>query len=309
HAIAVGSGTAALHVGLLAAGIGPGDEVIVPSFTFAATANAVALTGAAPVFIDIDPESYNITADLVRKAITPNTKAVMPVHLYGLAAPLDDLNEVVEEHNLRMFEDAAQAHGSEWKGLKAGSVGAFGAFSFYPTKNMTTGEGGMITTSDGDLAERARWIRNQGMSQRYTHELIGLNERMTSIEAAIGLVQLGRLPEFTLARRRNAAFYDANLDVRLGLPKVPAEAVHVYHQYTIQPPDRERTIEALESAGIGYGVYYPTGTHEQPPYRHLGIELPVTERVSRSVLSIPVRPDLTEDEIELIVETLNGVLT
>lgn len=307
HAVAVGSGTAALHVGLLAADIGPGDEVIVPSFTFAATANAVALTGATPVFIDIDPESYNITADLVREAITPDTKAVMPVHLYGLAAPLDELKQVCDEHGLMMFEDAAQAHGSQWRGVKAGSVGAFGAFSFYPTKNMTTGEGGMITTGDGDLAERARWVRNQGMSQRYTHEVIGLNERMTSIEAAIGLVQLGRLPEFTRARRRNAAFYDENLDARLGLPKAPIDAVHVYHQYTIQPPDRERSIAALESAGIGYGVYYPTGTHEQTPYRHLGIELPVTEKVSRSVLSIPVRPDLTEAEIELIVETLNGV--
>ncbi len=172
---------------------------------------------------------------------------------------------------------------------------------------MTTGEGGMITTNDGSIAERARWIRNQGMSQRYTHELVGLNERMTSIEAAIGLVQLDRLPGFTVGRRRNAAFYDANLDVRLGLPKAPADTVHVYHQYTIQPPDRDLVIEAMESAGIGYGVYYPIGTHEQPPYRHLGLKLPVTEKISQSVLSIPVRPDLAEDEVRLIVETLNGV--
>lgn len=309
HAIAVGSGTAALHVGLMAAGIGPGDEVIVPSFTFAATANAVALSGGTPVFVDIDPASFNITAELVRQAITDKTKAVMPVHLYGLAAPLDELMAVCDNYDLMLFEDAAQAHGASWRGVNAGSVGTFGAFSFYPTKNMTTGEGGMITTGDGDVAERARWIRNQGMSDRYVHEVVGLNERMTSIEAAIGLVQLGRLPGFTEGRRRNAAFYDANLDPRLNLPIVPGDAFHVYHQYTIRPPDRAAVSDALESAGIGYGVYYPKGTHEQPPYDHLDIELPVTEEVSRSVVSIPVRPDLNEDERSVIVETLNGVVS
>jgi dTDP-4-amino-4,6-dideoxygalactose transaminase len=307
HAVAVGSGTAALHVGLLAAGVGPGDQVIVPSFTFAATANAVAMTGATPVFVDIDPDSYNVTAGLVRDAITPKTKGVMPVHLYGLAAPLDELTELCDEHGLMMFEDAAQAHGAEWKGLKAGSVGTFGAFSFYPTKNMTTGEGGMITTSDAEVAEHARWIRNQGMSRRYTHEVVGINERMTSIEAAIGLVQLGKLPNFTAGRRDNAAFYDEHLDPRLGLPQVPDEATHVYHQYTIRPPDRDRVIAALEAAGIGYGVYYPSGTHEQKPFRHLDVDLPVTAEVTHSVLSIPVRPDLEPDELDLIVTTLNGV--
>jgi perosamine synthetase len=309
HAVAVGSGTAALHVGLLAAGIGPGDEVIVPSFTFAATANAVAMTGATAVFIDIDPDTYNITADLVRDAITPNTKGVMPVHLYGLSAPVDDLKELCDANGLMMFEDAAQAHGAQWKETSAGSTGTFGAFSFYPTKNMTTGEGGMITTNDADLAERARWIRNQGMSQRYTHEVVGINERMTSIEAAIGLVQLGKLPGFTQGRRINAAFYDEHLDPRLGLPHVPDEAVHVYHQYTVRPPDRDAVISAMEAAGIGYGVYYPSGTHEQKPYRDDGVDLPVTDEITKSVLSIPVRPDLTQDELELIVETLNGVFS
>jgi perosamine synthetase len=309
HAVAVGSGTAALHVGLLAAGIGPGDEVIVPSFTFAATANAVAMAGATPVFIDIDPDSYNITADLVRGAITPRTRGVMPVHLYGLSAPLDELKELCDANDLMMFEDAAQAHGSKWKETNAGSVGTFGAFSFYPTKNMTTGEGGMITTNDADLAERARWMRNQGMSQRYTHEVVGINERMTSIEAAIGLVQLGKLPGFTQGRRDNAAFYDEHLDPRLGLPQVPDDAVHVYHQYTIRPPDRDKVIAAMEVAGIGYGVYYPSGTHEQKPFRHLGVNLAVTDEVTESVLSIPVRPDLSEDELQLIVETLNGVFS
>jgi dTDP-4-amino-4,6-dideoxygalactose transaminase len=308
YAVAVGSGTAALHVGLLATGIKPGDEVILPSFTFAATANSVALTGAVPVFVDIDPVTFNVDADLVRAAITSRTRAVMPVHLYGLAAPLDALQALCLEHDLLLLEDAAQAHGAEWSGLRAGSIGTFGAFSFYPTKNMTTGEGGMITTSDDGVAERARWIRNQGMSERYQHEVIGLNERMTSIEAAIGLVQLHRLPEFTEARRRNAAFYDANLNPALGLPQVPAEAKHVYHQYTIRPRDRGAVIDALEAAGIGYGIYYPAGTHEQVPYRHLGLDLPATAEASRSVVSIPIRPDLTTDERQSVVDTLNGVL-
>lgn len=308
HAIAVGSGTAALHVGLMAMGIGPGDEVIVPSFTFAATANVVRLVGAEPVFVDIDPVTYCIDPDAVEAAITPQTIAVMPVHLYGQPADLCALQRIADRHGIHVVEDACQAHGATHHGHPAGSWGAFGAFSFYPTKNMTTGEGGIITTDDVDLAEKARWIRNQGMSVRYRHELVGLNERMTAMAAAIGRVQLRNLPAWTEARQSNAKFYDANLSETLSTPVVGPDATHVYHQYTIRVENRAEVIEALDEANIGYGIYYPTPTHLQSPYADDAPQLPVTERVAGEVLSIPVRPDLTEREREQVVETLNAAV-
>ncbi|HEU4318620.1 MAG TPA: DegT/DnrJ/EryC1/StrS aminotransferase family protein [Acidimicrobiia bacterium] len=308
EAVAVGSGTAALHVGLLALGVGPGDEVIVPSFTFAASANSVRLTGAMPVFADIDRRDYTIHADTIQGLITEKTRAVMPVHLYGQMAPMDEIAEVARRAGIDVLEDAAQAHMAESGGRRAGSVGRLGAFSFYPTKNMTTGEGGMITTSDPELAERARWLRNQGMVERYVHKVIGLNERMTEIEAAIGLVQLERLPAWTRRRREIAEIYANKLDPRLGLPHEREDAVHVYHQYTIAPEDREAVRAALRSADIGHDVYYPKATHQQDPYVGPEYRLPVSEEMADRVLSIPVRPDLTDEEIELIVTTLNGAV-
>jgi len=204
HAVAVGSGTAALHIGLLALDLGADDEVILPSFTFAATANVVRMVGAVPVFIDIDPDDFTIHGPAVEQAVTSRTRAVMPVHLYGQPAPMRGIMDVAAAHGLDVIEDAAQAHLATTDGLMVGSIGRFGAFSFYPTKNMTTGEGGMITTSDPDLASRARMLRNQGMAERYVHEIIGINERMTEIEAAIGLIQLGRLEAWTKRRREIA---------------------------------------------------------------------------------------------------------
>lgn len=307
HAVAVGSGTAALHLGLLALGVGPGDEVIVPSFTFAATANAVRMAGAAPVFVDVDPDDYTIHPEAVEAAVSDRTRAVMPVHLYGQPAPMAALEELARRAGIDLVEDAAQAHLAATGGRRAGSIGRFGAFSFYPTKNMTTGEGGMITTGDGELAERARMLRNQGMAERYVHHLVGLNERMTEIEGAIGLVQLGKLEGWTKRRREIAEFYRSRLNPALGLPAEREDAFHVYHQFTLAPADRGPVVAALERAGIGYGVYYPAGTHEQAPYRGPRYRLPVTEDLSRRVVSIPVRPDLTDEEIESIVVVLNEV--
>ena len=306
YAIAVNSGTSALVVGLAASGVGPGDEVIVPSFTFAATANAVAFLGASPVFADIDPDTYAITPETILPLVSERTKGIMPVHLFGHPAPLPELIDFASEKGLELYEDAAQSHGATVKNLMTGSIGKFAAFSFYPTKNMTTGEGGMITTSDPQVNRVARLIRNQGMEKRYVHEVVGLNERMTDISASIGLVQLSHLAEWTEARRNNANYYQKNLNPALNPPKVSEDIYHVYHQYTIRPPDRDRTIAALEENGIGYGIYYPIPTHVQEPYVNSAPSLPVTERLADEVLSIPVRPDLEEDERDLVVEVLNG---
>lgn len=308
EAVAVGSGTAALHLGLLAIGIGPGDEVIVPSFTFAASANSIRITGATPVFVDIDPSDYTIHPDAIERLITDRTRAVMPVHLYGQMAPMDEIAALADRAGIHIVEDAAQAHLAESAGRAAGSVGAVGAFSFYPTKNMTTGEGGMITTSDPGVAERARWLRNQGMSERYVHRAIGLNERMTEMAAAIGLVQLEKLMAWTKRRREIAAHYRETLNPALGLPFERPDAVHVYHQYTLAPTDREQVRKVLRKAKIGHDVYYPKATHQQEPYLGPNYDLPVTEEMTQRVVSIPVRPDLTDGEIDHIVETLNGAV-
>jgi dTDP-4-amino-4,6-dideoxygalactose transaminase len=292
---------------LLAAGIGPGDEVIVPSFTFAATANSVMMVGATPVFVDVDPDDFTIHASQIEPAITERTKAVMPVHLYGQMAPMTEIMAVASAHGFDVIEDAAQAHLANTQGHSAGAVGVFGAFSFYPTKNMTTGEGGMITTSDPDVAHRARMLRNQGMSERYVHPMVGLNERMTEIEGAIGLAQLRKVRAWTERRRELAEMYGERLKPELGLPFVRDDTFHVYHQYTLCPPDREPVLEALKAAEIGHGIYYPSGTHEQQPYQGPEYDLPVTDDLTRRVVSIPIRPDLTDEELDVIVDTLNTV--
>jgi perosamine synthetase len=307
HGVAVGSGTAALHVGLMAMGVGPGDEVIVPSLTFAATANTVRMVGADPVFVDVDPDDFTIHAETVERALTDRTRAVMPVHLYGQPAPMADLVELADSAGIDIIEDAAQAHLATTNGERVGAIGRFGAFSFYPTKNMTTGEGGMITTSDSDLADRARMLRNQGMAERYVHRMVGINERMTEIEGALGLVQLGKLDAWTKRRRKTAETYGRRLNPELGLPVERDDSYHVYHQYTLRPPAREPVIAALEEAGIGYGIYYPKGTHEQDPYAGPAHHLPVTDDLTSRVVSIPIRPDLDDGEIDEIVVALNEV--
>lgn len=304
--VAVNSGTSALHLGLLAAGIGPGDEVIVPSFTFAATANAVALTGATPVFADIDAASFCLDPAAVRAAIGPRTSAIMPVHLYGHPAAMGELCALADAHGLAIAEDAAQAHAAAIDGRPVGSFGVFGAFSFYPTKNMTSGEGGMVTTGDPKVARTVRLLRNQGMEQRYQNELVGFNARMTDLHAAIGRVQLGRLAGWTAARRANAAFLDAGL-TGVVTPPVAEGATHVYHQYTIRVSgDRDAFVAALAARGVGSGVYYPTPTHRLPSFG-LQLDLPETERAAREVISLPVHPSLTEAQLTAVVEAVNAV--
>jgi dTDP-4-amino-4,6-dideoxygalactose transaminase len=302
--VAVNSGTSALHLGLLAAGIGPGDEVVVPSFTFAATANAVVMAGATPVFADIEPDTFCLDPGAVAAAVTPRTAAVLPVHLYGQPARWSRLVEVAERHGLLLLEDAAQAHAASYDGVPTGALGEVAAFSFYATKNMTTGEGGMVVCRDEQTARRVRLLRNQGMEIRYRNEVAGLNNRMTDVAAAIGRVQLRRLPAWNDERRAVAAAYTRDLE-GVVTPYVLPEADPVWHQYTVRSTARDELQRELDAAGVDAAVYYPVPTHRLPAYG-LELDLPETERASREALSLPIRPGLTDDERARVVSAVNG---
>ncbi len=286
--VAVNSGTSALHLALLALGIGPGDEVVVPSFTFAATANAVVLAGATPVFADIDPATFCLDPAAVEAAVGARTAAILPVHLYGQPADMVALCDIARRHGLAVVEDAAQAHAAADGDRAAGAIGDAAAFSFYPTKNMTTGEGGMVVCADETAARRVRLLRNQGMERRYANEVVGFNLRMTDVAAAIGRVQLTRLAGWNEQRRRTAAHYDAALE-GVATPAVRAGVRHVYHQYTVRVPGRDVVVEALQRRGIGVDVYYPTPVHRLPAYGR-DLDLPATERACLEVMSLPVHP-------------------
>jgi perosamine synthetase len=305
--VAVNSGTSALHLAFLAAGIGHGDEVIVPSFSFAATANAVCLAGATPVFADIDPRTFNIDPHHAATLITPRTRAIMPVHLYGQSADMTALQNLATKHGLLLFEDAAQAVGASWAGTPVGSFGIAASFSFYPTKNMTSGEGGMVTTHDAQVARSVRLLRNQGMEKRYANEVVGFNTRMTDIHAAIGRVQLQKLDAWTKARQANAAYLSTRLR-NVVVPHVEKETVHVWHQYTILVPDHDRDAFAKQLAdrGVGSGVYYPTPIHRLASFQRPDV-LANTERVAAHCLSLPVHPALKRRHLEKIVEVVNAV--
>lgn len=308
--VAVNSGTSGLHLGLLAAGVGPGDEVIVPSFTFAATANAVALTGATPVFADIEPQTFTLDPQAVVAAVTERTRGILPVHLYGHPARMTELAEVAATHGLSVYEDAAQAHGAALNGRPVGTFGEMTMFSLYPTKNMTSGEGGMVVAPDEATARRVRLLRNQGMERQYENEVIGFNARMTDIHAAIGRVQLTKVDAWTATRRSNAAFLDANLR-GVTVPPVADGATHVYHQYTIRvEDDRDGFVRALkEEHSIGSGVYYPIPNHRLPSLKKFapGLELPETERAAREAVSLPVHPSLSTADLERIVTAVNAL--
>lgn len=312
--VAVNSGTSGLHLGLLAAGIGPGDEVIVPSFTFAATANSVALTGATPVFADIEPEFFCLDPASVRASITERTKAIMPVHLYGHPAAMPELRAIADEFGLQLFEDAAQAHGAQLNGAPVGSFGDFAMFSLYPTKNMTSGEGGMVACASDDIARNVRLLRNQGMETQYANEVIGFNARMTDVHAAIGRVQLTKVGGWTEQRQANAGLLDAGLGGLPGvtIPPVHENAVHVYHQYTIRVEgDRDQMVKALrEEHGVGSGVYYPIPNHRLPSLEKYapGLHLPRTEEAAEQVISLPVHPSLTTADLERIVAGVVAVV-
>jgi dTDP-4-amino-4,6-dideoxygalactose transaminase len=305
HAIATSSGTTALHTALLAHDIGPGHEVITTPFSFIATANAILFTGARPIFVDIDPETLNLDAELVEAAITPQTRALLPVHLYGHAADMSALMAIAERHGLAVIEDAAQAHGAAYNGQRVGTWGT-GCFSFYPTKNMTTAEGGILTTNDDEIAERARMLRSHGQSARYEHQMLGFNFRMTDIHAAIGLTQFQHLEEWNEQRIQNAQYLSEHLE-GVETPTVRPGYRHVFHQYTIRVrPDRDGLARWLAERQIGTGIHYPRPIHQQPFYQQLGydLHLPVAETASREVLSLPIHPALSSKDLENIVATV-----
>ena len=295
-------------MGLLAAGIGAGDEVIVPSFTFAATANAVALTGARPVFADIEARYFCVDPEAVEAAVTPQTAAIMPVHLYGHPAEMDRLGEIAARHELAVFEDAAQAHGASLGGRPVGTFGRFAVFSLYPTKNLTAGEGGVVSVSDARQERTLRMLRNQGMLRPYENEIVGFNARMSDIHAAIGHAQLRKVGQWTARRQANAEFYTQHLRGVVP-PETAAGAVHVFHQYTVRVlDDRDGVAKALRAEhNIGTGLFYPTPTHRLPAFV-VGHELPETERAAAEVLSLPIHPSLRAAELERVANAVNTVI-
>ncbi len=308
HAIATTSGTTALHVALLAAGVGPGDEVITSPFTFIASANSILYTGARPVFVDIDPLTFNLNPALIEAAITPRSKAILPVHLFGLSCDMQAIMAIAEKHHLRVIEDACQSHGAAYRGRRVGSFG-IGAFSFYPTKNMTSAEGGMITTGDDLIAEECRVIRQHGMRRRYYHDELGFNFRMTDVHAAIGLEQLKKLESRNAQRRRNARYLSDHLQ-GVSLPYEPEGCTHVYHQYTVRVSGgrRDALRSFLQENGVGCEIYYPVPVHRQAFYtQELGYDLtlPEAERAAAEVLSLPVHPALSQSDLEQIVAKVN----
>ncbi|MBE0609680.1 MAG: DegT/DnrJ/EryC1/StrS family aminotransferase [Dehalococcoidia bacterium] len=309
HAIGVNSGTAALIVALQAHGVGPGDEVITTPFSFIATATSIIACGATPVFVDIDPFDLNLDPNQVEDAITDQTKAVMPVHLYGHPARIAEIQEICEDNGLALVEDAAQAHGAEHAGRRVGTFGT-GCFSFYPTKNMTTGEGGIITTNDDEVARLCRIIRSHGQEVRYKHDYFGLNWRMQDMNAAIGLVQMDYIEDWNKARIANAEKL-ATLIRTVETPRVRDGDRHVFHQFTVRVlRDRDGVQKQLQDAGIGSAVHYPIPIHHQPIMRQMGFgegSFPVAEAAAGHVLSLPVHPSLGPEDVEYIAAALNRI--
>ncbi|MBS7287570.1 MAG: DegT/DnrJ/EryC1/StrS family aminotransferase [Candidatus Freyarchaeota archaeon] len=317
YAVAVSSGTAALHASLLALGVGLGDEVIVPSFTFSATCNVVLHVGARPVFVDIDLDTYTMDPSEVKKALTPKTKVIIPVHLYGHPVDMKPIMELAAEKDVYVVEDAAQAHGAEYGGVKVGGIGHLGCFSFYPTKIITTGEGGMVTTNDEELAEKVKIIRNQGERGNYATALLGHNWRLTELGAAIGIAQMKKIDGFLAKRRRNAAHLTkllSNVD-ELVPPLEKGWAKHAWNIYTVRLRNnevkRDKAVSLLRKHGVGATIYYPIPVHLTPLYREKGyskVSLPNTELASKTVFSLPVHPSMTEEDIEKVALAVKETL-
>jgi dTDP-4-amino-4,6-dideoxygalactose transaminase len=312
HAIATTSGTTALHLALLAHHIGPGDEVITSPFTFIASVNSIIYVGATPVLVDIDEETFNLNPALVEAAITPRTRAILPVHLYGYPCDMAALMDIADRHNLVIVEDAAQAIGATYQGRPIGSFGT-ACFSLYATKNIMSGEGGVITTDDDHIAHCLRMLRSHGMQRRYHHELLGYNFRLSNLHAAIGSAQMDRLAEFTEKRRANAAYLNDRLESVI-VPLVKLGYGHVWHQYTVRAPDdapfsRDQAVEKLTQAGIGTGIFYPVPAHQQSYIQETyGVKhLPVAEKMARQVISLPVHPLLTPADLDAIVQAVNNL--
>lgn len=313
HGVALNTGTSALHLALLAAGIGAGDEVITVPFTFVATVAAIVYTGATPVFVDIDPVSYTMDVNQIEKAITAKTKAIMPVHLYGQPADMDPIMEIAQRHGLTVIEDAAQAHRSEYKGRRVGSIGDIGCFSFYPGKNLGAyGEGGMAVTNNPEYDRTMRMLRDWGQESRYNHVLKGYNYRMDGVQGAILRVKLRYLDQWTEARRTHAAQYDELLaDLSLKTPVVMPYSHHVYHIYAVRSPQRDRLQAALQAQDIQTGIHYPIPVHLQPAYTDLGYRLgafPNSEKVAKEEFSLPLYAELTSTQVDTVAECLQRIL-
>lgn len=317
YACAVANGTVALHLALLALGIKAGDEVITTPFSFIATANAILYTGARPVFVDINEETFNINPELIESKVTKHTKAILLVHLFGNPCEMDKIMAIAKKHKLAVIEDSCQAHGAEWEHKKVGSFGT-GVFSFYPTKNMTTGEGGIITTNSKEIFEKCSLLRNHGSKIKYYHDILGYNYRMTNLAAALGIEQLKKLNKFNILRLKNAVYLNKNLGQIKGVivPKATKKAKHVYHQYTLRLSQlsglsRREVLDKLDATGIGTAIFYPRPINHQKVYKELGykINTPVAEKVSREVLSLPVHPGLKLSDLNYIVKIFKQIIS
>jgi dTDP-4-amino-4,6-dideoxygalactose transaminase len=305
HAIGVSDGTNAVHLALRACGVGPGDEVITVSYTFIATTEAIMLAGATPVFVDIDPLTYNIDVSQIENRITPKTRAILPVHLYGQCADMDPIMEIARRHNIYVIEDACQAHGAEYKGRKAGSLGDIAAFSFYFTKNLGAyGEGGIVTTDDDVLAKKVRMLRDHGSEKRYYHEFLGWNARLDELQAAVLRIKLPHLDEWNEGRRAAAEHYTQSLlPLDIELPYEASYNRHIYHLYVIRHPDRDGLRQFLTDNNVGTGIHYPVPNHLQNSFKEFGYgpgTLPVTEIVSRDILSLPMYAGITLEQVERV---------
>lgn len=311
--VGVASGTAALKLALLALGVGPGDEVVTAAHTFIATAEAISLVGARPVFADIDEETFTLDPTSVERALTSRTRALIPVHLYGQPVDMDPLLEIARSRNLAVIEDAAQAHGAEYRGRRCGSIGRLACFSFYPGKNLGAyGDAGAVTGNDPVLLDRVRKLRDHGRSSKYEHEVIGHAERMDALQAAVLAVKLRRLDGWTEARRVAASLYSDLLSgIPVEVPREPAYARSVYHLFVIRVRKRDAVLDGLRHRGIGAGVHYPVPLHRQPAYQALGygsLSLPRTEEAAAEVLSLPIYPEITPDQIGRVVQALRECL-
>ena len=317
-AIGCASGTDALILALRALGVGAGDEVLTTPFTFVASAGSIAQVGATPVFVDIDPQTFNIDPKRMETAVTPRTRAIMPVHLFGLTAPMEAINEIAGHHKVPVIEDAAQAIGAQFHGRPAGSLAALGCFSFFPSKNLGgAGDGGLVTTNDEHLAEQLKLLHLHGARHRYEYEILGMNSRLDALQAAILRVKLRRLEDWNSGRRRNAALYrklfeEFGLAEKIVLPVEPAGMEHVYNQFTIRVPDRDALRDRLRSEGVPSEIYYPIPLHLQKAFAYLRYkagDFPESERASREVLSLPIYPELTEQQQRMVVTGLAKSIT
>lgn len=309
RAAACASGTDALQIALMTMDIKPGDEVITTPFTFVATAETIALLGAVPVYVDVNEDDFNIDVSKIEAAVTKKTKAIIPVHLYGQSADMDPIMEIARKHNLYVIEDMAQAFGTEYKGQKVGGLGHIGATSFFPSKNLGCyGDGGMMFTNDDALADRLKMICNHGSKVRYIHETLGVNSRLDTIQAAVLLVKIKYIDEYNKKRAKNAEYYNSKLhSSKIKIPVISPFTNHIFHQYTIRVENRDRLADYLNSKGIPFGVYYPIPLHQQPAYKNLGgksFKLPISEKASKEVISLPMYPELTIEEMDYITNAI-----